>query len=100
VARHAFSTIVSPILFLSAMGVALGTFVPTWPSSAASPTSLPRRPACWPRRRCRRRRSSRRGRCSPASSGLKTFQATIATPQGPRDIVLGHLYWQGVRLAS
>jgi lipooligosaccharide transport system permease protein len=94
----AFSTILSPILFLSAMGVGLGSLVPSTTAFggvsylaflapgllAAQAMQTATIESSWP--------------LLAGFKWLKTFEATIATPQGPRDIVLGHLYWQIVRL--
>lgn len=94
-----FSTILAPIMFLSAMGVALGAFVPALAEYggvsylaflapgliAAQAMQTGTIESSWP--------------LLAGFKWLKTFQATIATPQGPRDIVLGHLYSQAVRLA-
>jgi lipooligosaccharide transport system permease protein len=94
----AFSTILSPILFLSAMGIGLGSLVgsvagfggvsylaflaPGLLAAQAMQTSTIE--SSWP--------------LLAGFKWLKTFEGTIATPQTPRDIVLGHLYWQVVRL--
>ncbi|MDP8904818.1 MAG: ABC transporter permease [Chloroflexota bacterium] len=94
----AFSTVLSPILFLTAMGVALGSFVPQMTSFggvsylaflapgllAAQAMQTATLESTWP--------------LLAGFRWLKTFEATIATPQRPRDIVLGHLYWQIVRV--
>jgi lipooligosaccharide transport system permease protein len=94
----AFSTVLSPILFLSAMGVALGSFVPSMTAFggvsylaflapgllAAQALQTATLESSWP--------------LLAGFRWLKTFEATIATPQRPRDIVLGHLYWQAVRV--
>jgi lipooligosaccharide transport system permease protein len=95
----AFSTIVSPILFLSAMGVMLGTFVPDLAEFggasylaflapgllAATAMQTATIESSWP--------------LLAGFKWNKTFQAAIATPQQPRDIVLGHLYSMATRLA-
>jgi lipooligosaccharide transport system permease protein len=94
----AFSTIISPILFLSAMGVGLGAFVPNTSAFggvsylaflapgllAAQAMQTGTNESSWP--------------LMAGFRWLKTFEAEIATPQGPRGIVLGHLYWLIVRL--
>jgi lipooligosaccharide transport system permease protein len=93
-----FSTVLSPVLFLAAMGVGLGSFVGSTTAFggvsylaflapgllAAQAMQTGTMESSW-----------------PLLSGfrwLKTFQAEIATPQQPRDIVLGHLYYLIVRL--
>jgi lipooligosaccharide transport system permease protein len=94
----AFSTVISPILFLSAMGVGLGSFVPSTSAFggvsylaflapgllAAQAMQTGTMESAWP--------------LMAGFRWLKTFEAEIATPQGPRGIVLGHLYWLVVRL--
>jgi lipooligosaccharide transport system permease protein len=95
----AFSTIVSPILFLSAMGVMLGTLVPDLDEFggasflaflapgllAATAMQTAAIESSWP--------------LLAGFKWTKTFQGAIATPQQPRDIVMGHLYSMAVRLA-
>jgi len=94
----AFSTILSPILFLSAMGVGLGSLVASTAAFggvsylaflapgllAAQAMQTSTLESAWP--------------LLAGFKWLKTFEAEIATPQRPQDIVLGHLYWQIVRL--
>ena len=94
----AFSTILSPILFLSAMGVGLGSLVQSTTAFggvsylaflapgllAAQAMQTATIESSWP--------------LLAGFKWLKTFEGEIATPQTPRDIVLGHLYWQVVRL--
>jgi lipooligosaccharide transport system permease protein len=95
----AFSTILSPILFLSAMGVALGSLVPANSLTAFGGVSYlaflapgllagqamqtATLESAWP--------------LLAGFKWLKTFEGEIATPQRPSDIVLGHLYWQVIR---
>jgi len=94
----AFSTILSPILFLSAMGIGLGSLVQATTAFggvsylaflapgllAAQAMQTATIESSWP--------------LLAGFRWLKTFEAEIATPQRPKDIVLGHLYWQVVRL--
>jgi lipooligosaccharide transport system permease protein len=94
----AFGTIVSPILFLSAMGLGLGAFVPDLVEFggvsylaflapgllAAQAMQTGTIDSSWP--------------LLAGFKWLKTFQASIATPQTTNDLVLGHLYWLVVRL--
>src|SRR6187431_2622119 len=94
----AFSTILSPVLFLTAMGIGLGSFVPSVTAFggvtylaflapgllAAQAMQTSTLESSWP--------------LLAGFKWLKTFEGAMATPQQPRDIVLGHLYWQVVRL--
>jgi lipooligosaccharide transport system permease protein len=94
----AFSTILAPILFLTAMGIGLGSFVGTNAGFggvsylaflapgllAAQAMQTATQESSWP--------------VLAGFKWQKTFEAAIATPQGPRDIALGHLYWLVVRL--
>jgi len=94
----AFSTILAPILFLTAMGIGLGSFVGTTAGFggvsylaflapgllAAQAMQTATQESSWP--------------VLAGFKWQKTFEAAIATPQGPRDIALGHLYWLVVRL--
>jgi lipooligosaccharide transport system permease protein len=95
----AFSTLISPVLFLSAMGLGLGSLIPGGVAGfdgvsylaflapgllAAQAMQTATIESSWP--------------LLAGFKWLKTFQGAIATPQGPRDIALGHLYWQVVRL--
>jgi lipooligosaccharide transport system permease protein len=93
-----FSTILSPVLFLTAMGVGLGSFVASTSAFggvsylaflapgllAAQAMQTGTQESSWP--------------LLAGFRWLKTFEAEIATPQGPRGIVLGHLYYLVVRL--
>jgi lipooligosaccharide transport system permease protein len=95
----AFSTLLSPILFLSAMGLALGSFVPGGVARfggvpyiaflapgllAAQAMQTAVLEGSWP--------------LLAGFRWLKTFEGSIATPQTPRDIAIGHLYWLVVRV--
>jgi lipooligosaccharide transport system permease protein len=93
-----FSTILSPILFLAAMGVALGAFVPDLVEFggvsylaflapgllAAQAMQTATIESSWP--------------LLAGFRWRRTFQAEIATPLGPRDLAVGHLYWLVVRV--
>jgi len=96
----AFSTLLSPILFLSAMGLALGSFMPGGVTRfggvpflaflapgllAAQAMQTATLESSWP--------------LLAGFKWLRTFEGAIATPQRPRDIALGHLYWLVVRVA-
>jgi lipooligosaccharide transport system permease protein len=95
----AFSTLLSPVLFLSAMGLGIGSFVarssagldgvsylaflaPGLLAAQAMQTSVLE--GSWP--------------LLAGFKWLKTFEGAIATPQGPRDIAIGHLYWVATRI--
>jgi lipooligosaccharide transport system permease protein len=94
-----FSTILSPILFLAAMGVALGSFVPNLTEFggvsylaflapgllAAQAMQTATIESSWP--------------LLAGFRWLKTFPGAMATPLQPRDLAIGHLYWLVVRLA-
>jgi lipooligosaccharide transport system permease protein len=94
----AFSTILAPILFLTAMGIGLGAFVGTTTAFggvsylaflapgllAAQAMQTATQESSWP--------------VLAGFKWQKTYEAAIATPQGPRDIALGHLYWLVVRV--
>ena len=95
----AFSTLLSPILFLSAMGLALGSFVPGGVTRfggvsylaflapgllAAQAMQTATLEGSWP--------------LLAGFKWLRTFEGAIATPETPRDIAIGHLYWLVVRV--
>src|SRR3990172_4044269 len=93
-----FSTIASPVLFLTAMGIALGAFVPDLVEFggisylaflapgllAAQAMQTATIESSWP--------------LLAGFRWLKTYQGSMATPMQPRDITIGHLYWLVVRL--
>jgi lipooligosaccharide transport system permease protein len=94
-----FGTIVSPVLYLTAMGVALGSLVPTMTTFAGVPYIVFLAPGLVA---AQAMQTATNESAWPLFSGFKwnkTFEAMIGTPQGVRDIVLGHLYWLVVRLA-
>jgi len=93
-----FGTIVSPILFLTAMGVALGSLVPTMTTFGGVPYIVFLAPGLMASQAMQ---TGTQESSWPLISGFrwnKTFEAMIGTPQGVRDIVLGHLYWLIVRI--
>jgi len=94
----AFSTVLSPILFLSAMGVALGSFVPNMTAFGGVPYLVFLAPGLLAAQALQTATLESSWPLLAGFRWLKTFEATIATPKGPRDIVLGHLYWQIVRV--
>jgi lipooligosaccharide transport system permease protein len=95
----AFSTLLSPVLFLSAMGVALGSFVPQMATFGGVSYLVFLAPGLLA---AQAMQTSAIESSWPLLAGfrwVKSFEAAVATPQQPRDIVLGHLYWLVVRLA-
>lgn len=93
-----FGTIVSPILFLTAMGVALGSLVPTMTTFGGVPYIVFLAPGLMA---AQAMQTGTQESSWPLIAGFKwnkTFEAMIGTPQGVRDIVLGHLYWLIVRI--
>jgi lipooligosaccharide transport system permease protein len=95
----AFSTIVSPILFLSAMGVMLGTFVPDLSEFGGASYLVFLAPGLLAATAMQTATIESSWPLLAGFKWTKTFQGAIATPQGPRDIVIGHLYSMTVRLA-
>lgn len=94
-----FGTILSPVLYLSAMGVALGSLVPTMTAFGGVPYIVFLAPGLLA---AQAMQTATIESSWPLFAGFKwnkTFEAMIGTPQGVRDIVLGHLYWLIVRLA-
>jgi lipooligosaccharide transport system permease protein len=94
-----FGTLISPVLYLSAMGVALGSLVPQMTAFGGVPYLVFLAPGLLA---AQAMQTATMESSWPLFSGFKwskTFEAMIGTPQGVRDIVLGHLYWLVVRLA-
>ena len=94
-----FGTVLSPILYLSAMGVALGSLVPSMTAFGGVPYIVFLAPGLLT---AQAMQTATVESTWPLFAGFKwnkTFEAMIGTPQGVRDIVLGHLYWLIVRLA-
>lgn len=93
-----FGTVLSPILFLSAMGVALGGFVGQLPGMggvsylaflapgllAAQSMQTATVESSWP--------------LLAGFKWVRSLEAAINTPQTPVDLVMGHLYWLVVRV--
>ncbi|CAN5683066.1 ABC transporter permease [soil metagenome] len=94
-----FSTIVSPILFLSAMGVVLGTFVPDLAEFGGTSYLVFLAPGLLAATAMQTATIESSWPLLAGFKWTKTFQAAIATPQEPRDIVFGHLYSMSARLA-
>ncbi len=93
-----FGTLVSPVLFLTAMGVALGSLVPSMTTFGGVPYIVFLAPGLVA---AQAMQTSVQESAWPLFAGFKwnkTFEAMIGTPQGVRDIVLGHLYWLTVRI--
>jgi lipooligosaccharide transport system permease protein len=93
-----FGTLVSPVLFLSALGVALGSLVPQMTAFGGVPYLVFLAPGLLA---AQAMQTATIESSWPLFAGFKwnkTFEAMIGTPQGVRDIVLGHLYWLVVRL--
>lgn len=93
-----FGTLVSPVLYLSAMGVALGSLVPQMTAFGGVPYLVFLAPGLLA---AQAMQTATMESSWPLFAGFKwnkTFEAMIGTPQGVRDIVLGHLYWLVVRI--
>ena len=92
-----FSSFLTPVLFLAAMGLGLGTYVDAGRTrrSAACPTWRSWRRACSPPRACSRRRSSRRSRSCPGCAGRGSSTPCTRRRSPGRDIALGNLAWIG-----
>jgi len=93
-----FSTILSPILFLSAMGVMLGSFVPGLAEFGGVSYLVFLAPGLLAAQAMQTATIESSWPLLAGFKWLKTFQASIASPLGPRDIVFGHLYWLMVRM--
>jgi len=94
-----FGTMVTPVLYLTAMGVALGSLVPTMTTFGGVPYIVFLAPGLMA---AQAMQTGTLESSWPLFAGFKwnkTFEAMIQTPQGVRDIVIGHLYWLIVRLA-
>ncbi|MGH8912906.1 MAG: ABC transporter permease [Acidimicrobiia bacterium] len=92
------SSFVNPVLFLSAMGVGLGSLVDTTDNDLAIPylafvaTGLLAANAM---------QNGAGDGAFPVMAGIKwrkDFHGAITTPIGPGDIVLGRFYWGAIRL--
>ena len=93
-----FGTLVSPVLYLSAMGVALGSLVPTMTAFGGVPYIVFLAPGLLAAQAMQTATSESSWPLFAGFKWNKTFEAMIGTPQGVRDIVLGHLYWLVVRV--
>ena len=93
-----FGTVVSPVLYITAMGVALGSLIPTMTTFGGVPYIVFLAPGLMA---AQAMQTGTQESSWPLFAGFKwnkTFEAMIGTPQDIRDIVLGHLYWLVVRL--
>src|SRR4026209_1247663 len=83
-----FGTLVSPVLFLSAMGVALGSLVPSMTAFGGVPYLVFLAPGLLAARAMQTGTIEGTWRLFAGFKWLKTFDAMIATPVTVRDIVL------------
>lgn len=91
-------TLVSPVLYLSAMGIALGSLVPNLTAFGGVRYIVFLAPGLLA---AQAMQTATQESSWPLFAGFKwnkTFEAMIGTPLGVRDIVLGHLYWLIVRV--
>lgn len=93
-----FGTLVSPVLYLTAMGVALGSLVPTLTAFGGVPYLVFLAPGLVAAQAMQTATTESSWPLFAGFKWNKTFEAMIGTPQGVRDIVLGHLYWLTVRI--
>ncbi|CAN5787952.1 ABC transporter permease [soil metagenome] len=94
-----FSTILSPILYLTAMGVALGSFVPQLTEFGGVSYLVFLAPGLLAAQAMQTGTIESSWPLLAGFKWTKSFEALIATPQTPRDIALGHLYWLTIRTA-
>jgi lipooligosaccharide transport system permease protein len=92
-----FGTLVSPVLYLTAMGVALGSLISTT-TFGGVPYIVFLAPGLVAAQAMQTGTSESSWPLFAGFKWNKTFDAMIGTPQDIRDIVLGHLYWLVVRL--
>jgi lipooligosaccharide transport system permease protein len=99
-----FTSFLSPVLFLAAMGVGLGTYVDRSGAATQALGGLSYLQFLAPGLLAATAMQSAAFEATfPIMGGLtwqKTFHAMYATPISPRDIVLGNLAWIAIRLAS
>jgi lipooligosaccharide transport system permease protein len=94
-----FGTILSPILFLTALGVGLGSLVPRMTTFGDVPYLVFLAPGLLAAQAMQTATMESSWPLLAGFKWVKSFEALINTPQGPRDIVLGHMYWLTFRLA-
>lgn len=93
-----FGTIVSPILFLTAMGLGLGSLVPSMTTFGGVPYIVFLAPGLMAAQAMQTGTSESSWPVMSAFRWSKTYEAMIGTPQDVADIVLGHLYWLIIRI--
>lgn len=91
-------TLVSPVLYLSAMGIALGSLVPNMTAFGGVRYLVFLAPGLLAAQAMQTATSESSWPLFAGFKWSKSFEAMIGTPQGVRDIVLGHLYWLVVRV--
>jgi lipooligosaccharide transport system permease protein len=98
-----FTSFLSPVLFLTAMGFGLGTYVDQSGSASQALGGLTYLQFLAPGLLAATAMQAAAFEATfPIMSGLtwqRTFHAMYATPIGPRDIVVGNVVWIAVRLA-
>jgi lipooligosaccharide transport system permease protein len=98
-----FSSFLSPVLFLAAMGLGLGTYVDQSGNANQALGGLTYLQFLAPGLLAATAMQSAAFEAAfPIMGGLtwqRTFHAMYATPIGPRDIVLGNIVWITIRLA-
>ena len=98
-----FSSFLSPVMFLIAMGVGLGTYVDRSGSAAGALGGLSYLQFLAPGLLAATTMQAAAFESTfPIMGGLtwqKTFHAMYATPVTPRDVVVGNLVWIAIRLA-
>ncbi|HEY7970877.1 MAG TPA: ABC transporter permease [Candidatus Limnocylindrales bacterium] len=97
-----FTSFLSPVLFLAAMGLGLGTYVNQSGSASQALGGLTYLQFLAPGLLAATAMQSAAFEATfPIMGGLtwqRTFHAMYATPIGPRDIVLGNVVWIAIRL--
>jgi len=97
-----FSSFLSPVLFLAAMGLGLGTYVDQSGNATQALGGLSYLQFLAPGLLAATAMQAAAFEAAfPIMGGLtwqRTFHAMYATPIGPRDIVLGNVVWMAIRL--
>jgi lipooligosaccharide transport system permease protein len=96
-----FTTLLAPVLFLSAMGLGLGGLVDERSAGALGGVSYLAflAPGLLAAQAMQTAGFESTWPVLAGFTWVKRFDAMVATPQTPRDIVLGQLYWMVVRMA-
>jgi len=96
-----FFTFIQPVLFLTAMGLGLGSFIDRGanPQFGGVPYLAFLAPGLLAAQAMQTATVESTWPIMAAMRWTKTFDALLASPQGTRDIVLGHIYWCCARLA-